>query len=306
MASKAAKIDVPQLALNSCSVDEHCGALGRIKKLPFWWYQGTSKLFGNFSIPFRDGQGNWWYQVKPGLCWAVDCFRPFSPDKACPGFTKSYLGYQHVVPEEDQANSHLVINAVTDLSQYGASAINAKRRNAVRKGFKMCELEVLREPDETTFDECRIAWDELTQRTGWKHTVDKAGFDKTWWLLLDCPGVSIIIGRERESGQVAGFLITKIIGQTAYVDTIASRSDMLHTNVNDAVMFAFLMAARELPGVKSAHYAIKSNVVHLEKFKTGIGFTPVPFPAVTHLRGVMPFVLRAFFADKYRRMIGQF
>ncbi|MCK4626690.1 MAG: hypothetical protein KAV00_15355 [Phycisphaerae bacterium] len=81
---------------------------------------------------------------------------------------------------------------------------------------------------------------------------------------------------------------------------------MLHTNVNDAVMFVFIMAARELHGVKSAHYAIKSNVAHLEKFKTGIGFQPVLFPAVTRLRGPMPFVMQILFPEKYRRMTGQF
>jgi hypothetical protein len=131
-------------------------------------------------------------------------------------------------------------------------------------------------------------------------------FEQSWRTMLDCPGVSIILGRDAESGEVAGFLTVKIIGDTAYVDTIASRSEMLKTNVNDALMFAFVCSAAKLPGVRTAHYAIKSNVQSLERFKTSIGFSPVSFPAVTRLRGLAGPVVRTLFPEKYRRMVGQF
>ena len=299
-------IETPVLPLRACSVSEHCQALQENGKLPFWWYLGRSKLLGNFSIPFQDEKGNWWYQVKPGLCWAVDCFAPIEPDQARPAIGKSYLGRQHVVPSETQANSHFVINAIADLRTYSEESVNAKRRNSIRKGFRSCTLEVVAEFDDETFDQCRLAWRELTERTGWKHAVDKQEFDKSWCMLLQCPGVTIIVGREQESGQVAGFLVTKIIGDTAYVDTIASRTEFLKANVNDAVMYAFLINAQRLEFVGKAHYAIRSYAEKLEKFKQGLGFVPVPFPAHTALRGQMAFILKRFFPDKYRRMFGLF
>ncbi|MCY2930957.1 MAG: hypothetical protein NTV86_16005 [Planctomycetota bacterium] len=303
--AKPADINVVELPLAHCGVAEHCQALQRIKALPFWWYIGTSGRFGNFSIPFQDRAGHWWYQVKPGLCWPADCFAPIPPAEVSLPWGKSFLGYQHVVPDEAQADSHLVINAVLDLASYGSESIDAKRRNSMRKGFKCCSLEVARSLDEDTLSGCLASWNDLSGRSGWKHCLDPASFGETFRLLLDCPGVSVIVGREIETGQVAGFLVTKIIGPTAYVDTIASRTDMLHTNVNDAVMAAFVMNAAKIPGVTSAHYAIKSNVTNLEKFKTGLGFVPHPFPARTRLRPGVGLLLKTLARDKYDRMTGR-
>jgi hypothetical protein len=306
MAQQITEIEAPRLDLRHCSVRDHCAALREHGDLSFWWYLGKSRLLGNFSLPFPDADGNWWYQVKPGLCWAVDCFAPLDPGQVRLPLRRSLLGYQHVTASEEQANSHLVINAILDLNSYGARSINAKRRNAIRKGYRSCTFEVLAEYEPETFAQCRRAWNELTARTGWKHAADADSFDGSWRRLLGCPGVTIIVGRDRESGEVAGFLVTKTIGDTAYVDTIASRTELLGTNVNDGIMYAFLMNAKRLPGVGKAHYAIRSYVEQLEKFKTGLGFTPVPFPAHTHLRGLTAPVLKRCFPDKYHRMIGRF
>jgi hypothetical protein len=306
MAQATQSIEVPVLPVRACSVSEHCEALRAGRQVPFWWYLGRHPILGNFSRPFRDRRGTWWYQVKPGLCWAPDCFAPLSPQEAQPPFAKSYLGYQHVVPSDAEANSHLVINAITDLTAYDEKVVDAKRRNAIRKGLRSCALELLTAYDEPTVEQCRLAWKDLTERTGWKHALQRDAFHATWPILLDYPGVSILIGRDLQSGQVAGFLVTKIIGDTAYVDTIASRTDSLKCNVNDAIMFTFLMNARRLTGVTKAHYAIRSYVQTLESFKRGLGFQPVAFPARTVLRGPVRLILKRFFPDKYRRMHGLF
>lgn len=304
--SQPQSIEFPNLPLRACSVADHCRALQRGKTLAFWWYLERSRLLGNFSIPFQGRRGDWWYQVKPGFCWAVECFRPIEPGRALPGLLRAPLGYQHVVDSESKSNSHLVINMISDLATYGDASVDSKRRNAVRKGFKSCTLSVLESFDNDAFEGCRAAWKDLTERTGWKHAATRESFEESWRGLLDCPGVSIIVGRDNESGQVAGFLITKIIGDTAYVDTIASRTEFLKCNVNDAVMFAFLQNAKSLPGITKAHYAIRSYVETLEKFKTGLGFRPTSLPCATVLCGPVKFVLERYYPDKYKRMIGQF
>lgn len=299
-------IETPALALRACQVEEHCQALRSIRGLSFWWYLGQSRWFGQFSLPFKDASGAWWYQVKPGLSWAADFYAALNPLQVRIPLFRSFFGYQHVVESENHANSHFVINTIKDLSAYGVRSIDAKRRNSIRKGFRSCTLEVLDAFDRETFHQCRMAWKDLTDRTGWKHAVEEVEFNRTWKLLLQCPGVSIIVGREKTSGQVAGFLVTKIIGNTAYVDTIASRTDFLKYNVNDAVMYAFLMNSQLLPGVSMAHYAIKSYDEKLEQFKTGLGFVPEAFPACTILRGPTGSILKALYPEKHRRMFGIF
>jgi len=305
MADKVQPIDVPRLALNHCSVEEHAEALIKVRRLPFWWYQGTSRLFGNYSIPFRDAHGIWWYQVKPGFCWPVEGLRAIPAGEACPKWSRSYMGYQHILPEEAGANSRLAINCVRSLPDYGVAMLGAKRRN-IRKGLRACTIELLASFDEEAVAGCRAAWNDLATRTGWKHALDERSFAESWRMLLDVPGVSVLVGREAESGEVAGFLVAKTVGDTTYLDTIASRSAMLRTNVNDALVYCWLENAKTLPGVDKAHYGIRSNVASLEKFKWSLGFEPYPFPALLHLRpGVRP-LLAAVAREKYRRILGQF
>lgn len=298
------EIVAPRLALRRCTVDEHARALVEARTLPFWWYQGTSRLFGNYSIPLRDGDGSWWYQVKPGLCWPVDFLRPIPISHATPPYRSSFVGFQHVVAAGDRADSHLVVNALAGLDAYGAARIPSARRKSIRRGLRDCEVALLADYDRETFGECRSAWNDLWGRSGWKRPLGQAEFDAAWRAMLELPGMSIIVGRERRSGAVAGFRITKIIGDTAYTDTTASRTEMLHTNVNSAVMYAFLANAARLPGVTMASSAIKSYVASLEDFKTSFGFEHRRFPARTTLRpGVAP-ALRLLFRSRYDRLVG--
>ncbi|MCU0611716.1 MAG: hypothetical protein MUE60_08015 [Candidatus Eisenbacteria bacterium] len=304
--AKATGLEAPQLGLRACSVEEHCRALIAVRRLPFWWYQGVCRLSGNYSLPFQDRAGTWWYQVKPGLCWPADFFQPLRHGTTRIPLRRSYLGYQHIVPEDGEANSHLVINTVHDLGGYGPTHIESKRRTKVRSGLRSCLLETLDSFHKETVDGCRAAWDDLTNRTGWKGSVSEQWFDDTWRTLLDVPGVSIIVARDRISGRVGGFHLTKILGDTAYGDAVASHSELFHCRVNDAMIYGFLIAAGRLPGVTKGHYAIKSYVRSLESFKRSMGFVAHPFPAFTFLRPPVGMGLRLLRPASYRRMIGRF
>jgi hypothetical protein len=306
MAEPPPDIECPLLDLSACSVEEHCLALIRLERLPFLWHLGVRRVFGNYSLPFRDAEGQWWHQVKPGLCWPVDFFRPFDPARVRLPFGKTFLGYQHIVADEASANSRLVINTIQDLGSYSARSISHNRRKMVRKGLRKCRLSLLKEFDASLIGELHSAWRDLRERTGWRSDVDRATFEDTWRMLLQCPGTSIIVGHDASSGEVAGFLVTKIIGDTAQGDTIASRTNMLSTNINDALVYAFFVNAARIPGVTKVNYAIKSTVTKLEQFKTGMGLSPVPFPAVTRLRPGVGAGLRLFFPAKYNRMTGRF
>ena len=126
----------PHLALKHPSADEHTRALVGFGKLPFWWYQGASRLFGNRSLPFLDHGGAWWYELKPGLCWPVYSLQPTSAGQVSPPYSKSYCGFQRIVAEGAPTNSHLVINAIFRLDSYGAARIPSTRRKSMRRGLR--------------------------------------------------------------------------------------------------------------------------------------------------------------------------
>ena len=297
-------IVAPELPLSFCSVQEHCKFLLETRRLSFWWYRFPSKVFGNYSLPFLDRFDNWWYQAKPGFCWPVETYKLIEPNRVSIPLTKSFLGYQHLVGDKSKATSQLVINTNFNLKSYGYQILKKERRKNIRKGLKNCELTMVTKLTEEILDDSHAAWTNLTNRTGWLHPVSKQFMAETWRMILDCPGSSIIIARQRSSGRIAGFFITKIIGDTACGDTIAVRNDMLHTRANDALRYTFLVNAARISGVTNACCSVRSNDENLESFKTSLGYKPVSFPARLVLRWGMGFALSLLYRDHYNRIVG--
>ena len=305
--SKApSEIEYPSLPLRFATVDEYCRALLEARSASFWWYQGKSRIFGNYSLPFQDTRGRWWYQVKPGMCWPADFLTPIDPATVDLPLQKRFLAYQHITDNSENANSKLVINVINDLSQYGVTSIDAKRRNAIRKGSQLCGVRLMEHSDSNLFEECRETWNDLSTRTGWKESLERKAFHESWSMLLDLPGTTIMVGFDKESGRVAGFLIAKVLGDTAYVDTIASRSSLLRTNVNDVLLYSFIKSAQKVPGVRKVHYAIKSYIESLEWFKASFGFDPYPFPAYSWFLPFAEGFLKIFRRAEYNRLVGNF
>ena len=303
---KPAEIEYQPVPLRHAAVEEYCRALLEVRTASFWWYLGRSRFFGNYSLPFQDDRGRWWYQVKPGLCWPADFLAPIDLTTVSLPLRKRFLAYQHITGNSKSANSKLVINVINDLSTYSVATIDAKRRNSIRKGSRLCEVRLIERSDSDLFEECRETWNDLSARTGWKEPLERETFYESWSTLLDLPGTTIIVGFDEESGKVAGFLIVKVLDDTAYVDTIASRSSLLRTNVNDILLYSFIKSAQMVPGVRKVHYAIKSYIESLECFKTSFGFDPHTFPAYTCFLPGIEALLKIFRKADYNRLIGNF
>ena len=114
-----------------------------------------------------------------------------------------------------------------------------------------------------------------------------------------------MLALDKKTNEVAGFLITKAHGNTAYVDTIASNSGLLKSNPNDVLMYTFIRNAQQIPNVDKVHYAIKSDVAPLENFKTSLGFEHYQYPANLCTRPGMLTLLRVFRQQTYKRLTGQ-
>jgi hypothetical protein len=306
MDTELTTIEAPDIQLNHCSVKEHCTALHRLQRLPFWWYQQTSRLYGNPFIPFQDLNGIWWYQVKPGFCWPVDLYAAIDPSRTCPSWSRSFIGYQFLAPDSAQANCSLVVNTLQNLPEYGPARLSKDRRKKIRKGLKLCQIEILTKPEDLVFEACRAIWADLSRRTGWKRPLARSIFHNQWRLLLQCPGTTILLARDAETGQIVGFYIVKVIGDTAYGDTISVPTDKLTLNVNDALRYSFLINAGKIPGIRRACAAIRSTLSGLETFKSSIGFTAEPYPAHLVLRPGVTVLMKTLFRKQYDRMTGVF
>lgn len=296
------KIEVPGLLLNSCTVGEHCRFLRQVRKLPYWWYKDILGGCINYTLPFQDTHGSWWYQVRPGFCLPVELYTPIVCLKSRLPFKQSYIGYLHVTPDHASANGCIALNTVLGLKNYGPGRLSHNRRSKVRSSFKKCSLEVFTEADLSVLEQCRTIWCDLRTRSGWGKKVSPGRFHEEWRIMLDCPGQTIILAREKTSGVIAGFLITKILGDTLYCDTIAVHKKYLRLYTTHALFYAALVNAARMKGVVRAFSGIRSHIDSLERFKQGMGFSHAVLPTQNHWTcGVLPF-LKRFSAIQYNRI----
>jgi hypothetical protein len=220
-------------------------------------------------------------------------------------YVNSFFGFQFAA-RKDLANSRQIINTIEDVKQYGPASLTSKRRASVRKGLRSCEVVTISSTNDSLISGCVDLWNGFVKRTGWKQPLDRTFFERSWKELLDLPGTNVSVARSKETGETAGFLISKIIGSTAYVDTIASSSRHLSLNVNDALMYAMVNSAKMISSVEKVHYAIKSNDKPLEFFKQGIGFAHTPYPSCLHLRPGVGLALKIVSRRNYKRMVGEY
>lgn len=297
------EIEVPPLALRHSSVDEYCRAVQKARLNAFWFYQDISKFFGNYRKPFQDSEGRWWLRIRQGFAWPADLLSEFEP-KVSPAFKYTFLAYQHIVPPGAPSNSKLAVN-VLSLPDYGHASFNYKKRNKIRQGMKLCDIVLLEKPEKELIKGITEAWNSLVQRTGWKWPLNEQQITEKLGEQLDMPATSVLVAIEKASGRVSGFLITKIVGDTASVDTIASNSELLSSKPNDSLMYTFLMRSKQIPGVVKGNYSIRGTVTPLEEFKQALGFEPKIFPAMLHARPGFLSAVKMLRPTMYKRLVGE-
>jgi hypothetical protein len=303
MAQPIQEIEVPALSLRHCSIEDYCRAVQNCRHNAFWFYQDISRVFGNYRKPFQDDEGRWWLRVRQGFTWPVDLLSEFIPRCKMP-WRYTFCGYQHLVPSGAESNSSLYIN-VLSLPGYGQSALNLKKRNKIRQGFKSCEIKLLRTTEPEMIAGMTAAWNSLVQRTGWKSPMVPEAMALRVAELLDLEGTSILVAMERATGRMAGFLISKTFGNTTTADMVAAHSEMLHCRPNDVLNYTWLRCAQVLPGVTKASHSIKSSMTKLEEFKASLGFTAQKFPAYLHARPGFLAIVRLANPVMYKRLTGE-
>lgn len=294
--------ETPIVTLQKATAEEYCNSALQAQHNEFWWYFNGLAPYRRFSKPFRDGDGRWWYRVKPGFAWPLDFFTSYS--KRPSGLsTHLLLGWQWpVAPRE--ANSKVWMNVIHDLSDYGLGAVAESKRRAVRKGLRKLEVFAVDPGDAQICAEACEVWNSHVTRTGWNQCMTPARFTESWQELKDWLGTTVLAVRAKDGDQrMCAWLIARVIGETVYVDTLASHTERMDSRPNDTIVFACLCAA-QAQGVRRAHYSLKSDISSLESFKQSLGFEAYPFPARLRLRFPVGPALRLLRPKIYRRLCG--
>jgi len=293
--------DIEPLPLAHASVDEYCGAVAAARNIPFWWYFGTYPLMGNYSVPFQTSDRSWWYQVKPGLCWPVEFMVSRNHRPSLP-LRHSFLGYQS--PQHSGTNSRVVFNMIEDLTQFDIGCLDKSKPRALRKASRRCVVEILQTLNSTIEMQATDVWNSLVERSGWNHPLNPRTLTDSWRRLLDLPGTTILGCFDSNDHRLIAWLICKLIGNVAYIDTIASHSSYMDHRPNDLLIYSFLMSAKKNSHISMAHYSLRSRIASLERFKESMGFRPCSIPVYTHLRPGVKALLKTLSKRNFERLMG--
>lgn len=286
--------------INRTSSAEYCNEAQRVRHNEIWWYFNGLAPYRGFSRPFPDGDGRWWYRVKPAFAWPIDFFMPVTrPPKG--GSFRRLLGWQYPVAD-DRGNSTVHMNVIHDLSGYELTRVDENKRRAIRKGMRSLEVVVLNPDDPVVAREAHEVWKSHTLRTGWNSALSAERFTASWAELAQWPGTTVLAARA-QGGPICAWLIARWIDDVVYVDTLASHTDRLENRPNDLIAFTCLKAAAQR-GAARAHYSLRSNIPSLESFKQSLGFVATAFPASLCLRYPVRAALRLFRPELLSRLRG--
>lgn len=304
MATPASEtIDAEHITLARATAQEYCEWIRRTRNSGIWWYLRGLVASSALFRPFADAGGRWWWHVKPGFAWPVDFFTPIDTNKIG-RLRGNVLGRQYPVADQ-QANSHVHLNVIHDLTSYGLSSIEKrKRRHGIRKALRSLRIGACDPTDRSTTDQACEVWNSHVERTGWNTPMDADEFHASWTELARCPGTTTIVARDPAlDDKICGWLIARVIDDTVFIDTIASHSDRMAQRPNDAIIFLCLASAAA-QGVAHGHYALKSRLESLEAFKQALGFQPYAFPVRLEFRLTVAPLLRLLRPRTYRRLLG--
>jgi len=300
MTKNVKEIEYVKINMNCSSIFDYCAYMQKSKYNGFWWYLLPEKFFGNYSKPFQNQYGEWFFWIKPFFCWPVD----FLKNQASkPILSKSILGYQ-LRSDHENSNSFFSFRMIYDLKNYSEENISAKRRNLIRKGIERSYINTIDINNYEIIEHCLNIWNEHSARTGWKRKLNYNYFFSSWNELLQCPGTTILYIKEKETSRIIGWLIVKIIGEMAFIDTIATSTEKGRTNPNDSLIYTAIMNLKDIPKVKCVQYGLSSPIESLENFKESIGFKIIKLPSFLHVNPILKIFLKSFKPNVWERLRG--
>lgn len=203
------------------------------------------------SVHFH--QGRWWVRAAPFYCKPVHEFRPIRRGESRPRLWRSFLGYSHQVPDNEEAARWLRWNILhsDSLRAFSLQRIGGKKRNKVRQGLHQCEVRRL-ELGSITLEQMREINIQQARRfaeAGEAGTFLPAEYyerqQERW--RADISRYFFHAGHEFLGAFVGGVLAAYVdlirIEDTWMFGAVKSRTDMLEHRPVDALYFTILSNA---------------------------------------------------------------
>lgn len=243
----------------------------------------TSRELARAGYAVHERDGIWWHQIAPGFCRPVDLLGAISPGTVRPRWSKSYLGYSHVVPPGCQGNRPWAVMLLDSakLKAFEINCLKPKRRSIIRKALRELEVRRMSDVDEVVNDMNAICVS-FAERTGYGKPPSYYTQRRSQWETLLRHQFEMG-SREHWGAFSSGRLIAYYVGvfteNTAYIGSARSHTDFLGLCPNDVLTFRFIEHCRECPGCDQVMFGDwTDDVPSLNAFKEQYGFVKTLMP----------------------------
>ena len=238
-------------------------------------------------------QGVWWREMKPFYCWPLHLLHTINRGESKPPAIHSLIGYEHPVPEKDQANAVLPVIMMRNLRQYSIAGLSAKKRNQVRRGIGSFTIKPIDNIISLLEDGYYVNLSAL-RRQRWGGDRSHYSVRRKW-----VDGVEMTFGLPgRENwgafmdGRLVAYLRAYQIDRVAYIYSMMSHSDYLSQYPNDGLIHKFLLACQQEGTTDKVVFGLKCAKQSLNDYKMKFGFEEVGLPVWRHLNPVVKVVAR--------------
>jgi hypothetical protein len=238
------------------------------------------QIAAGYKVHFHDGI--WWQRRAPFFYRPVNFLQKFNPGEVKPKISKSFLGYSHLVTDDQYANNYnpMAIMSNDMLNEFSLNNIEASKRKRIRKGLR---LTTVRRIDNITdvIEDIKNICISMAKRTqhGLPPEYYVGKYDK--WKSFMMREFSLP-SREWWGVYYDNILVAYrydvLIDNTMFFLATKSHTDYLHACPNDALMFTFIEYCKGLPDCKELNAGDWNPKSSINAFKELFGFRRVDLP----------------------------
>ncbi len=224
-------------------------------------------------------RGRHWMHVG-GLFWQPVHWLARLPAAAVGRPHRLCLGFASTLRAEDEkvatGSMPLHLLSGSDLETYDVSTLAAKRRNQLRKAWKMVQVVDMRDPAPHLRRLHEVTCSAIARFRGGKPPA----FERL------AAGLTRRVRDDRDllvagfvEGTLAGYFLVSCVDDVAYIDQVMLDTEYLSSDIGTGLTYETVMVIKRHGGIRHVVYGRHSSErPHLSSFKEGMGFKVSAWP----------------------------
>ena len=213
-------------------------------------------------------------------------------------------GFQYPITEERNANSTINYYIFNDVLEYDISRVSRNERKRVLHSMKYLEVKI--ESDVSTFNEKSYpVYKSFYNRSAYKYKRERVrSSNYTEWVnKLFESGKTIVLG-VYDNNAMVGVLTMVYIRNVVVLLTQFTHTDFLHKKPSDLLYHAARMIASKIEGIRFIYAGMASDEKGVNDFKEMRGASLIKSPSYYYINPIASTVLKYFWKQSYRKILG--